>query len=261
MQVLGLIHHVADVDIGQNASQVGQDPAVDAQVVERALYAAFEIQALPGSELLQVQVGFGGPGVHEARQDVQVKVNFPDVDVVGAAALQFHVPDGSTHVHPDSVVRVHRRDVVQVDVVHGAAHVTAGYAAERGLQAGEMGHGIAQVHQRAIPDNPVNDHLVGEIIVLVQRTFQPQVLQIDIGIAVVDVEVPDVHQLLAHAQALGVYLVEVHSGGPFQELEGGLLAGDMVFGHLEVLYVGPFQQHAQVVPVNDAFRNRFAASA
>ena len=253
VQVLLFGDDVFQIDIGQDFSQVRVNGAFHLQVVQQAGGGACKAEALSVGQLLKVQIRFGGPGLHKAAEAFHIEIDFLHVHLEAAVAHFHDVLYGSGHIHLHPVVCIPHRDIVQEEVVHRAMHVAPRISPEGAFHRGKMTDGVSHIHQGTFFQHPVQHHLVHEISVVVQTALHVEMLQVDVGIAVVYVHFSKLHKPFSHTKAPGRYFLEVKAGFLFVDLQDGVFSRDEVVGYLEVIHRSAFQQHVQVVPVYDAF--------
>ena len=248
-----LVQDVVQVHIGQDIAYPGRDFPVDVEAVHGAFHLSGEGEAFPGGEAGEVQLGGGGPGLHEFSQPLEVEGGLADVHGEGAFLHVGNVPDAPAGLDNHVVVHVFHQDVFQPQVVHRAPYLPLQEAAETDVpESGEVREGSGHVQPGAVLHHALQDNAVYEFRIVVKKAFHGEVLHVHGTEAVVHQDILQANQTFSHPYAAGRYFPSVEAGFLLCEGELDVLCGNEVVRYPEVVDMAFVQDGLQVVPVYDA---------
>ena len=163
-----LAQDVVQVDIGQDIAYGGGEFPLDVQGVHGAFHPAREVQAFPGGEAGEVQLGGGRPRFHEIPQPLKVEGGLADVHGEGAFFHVDNVPDAAAGLDNHVMVHVLHQNVFQPYVIHRSPYFPLQEAAEADVpEAGKVGESSGHVQPGAFPDVAVQYDAVYKVRVVV----------------------------------------------------------------------------------------------
>ena len=202
----------------------------------------------------QVHLGVRRPGLHEAAQFVQPEFQLLEFEIQTGVFGIRKPPHTAVHLDPDLVLRVFQNQVLQIEVVDVALHLSFDRSGKADViyALGEVTDG-GHRQEGARLNIGLQPDAVDEFGIIVQVTVHDELVQGQVRFAGVQAKSVDTHQGFSHVHVPGRCFVQGKAGVQFPHLQAFHRAGNVIVGHLylrgqEAVYIG-----GEIVPVNHAF--------